>query len=235
MLHDLAKMGLGKKVIATQRNVLNMIFDYAVTKGLIIYNPCASVKLPRGLHSERRALPTADDLKAVEKSDWLFPFFLLYTGCRRGEALAVTYEDIDRKNKVIRINKSVGFADNEPFLKVPKTEAGHRTVILLDKLAERIPKGTGLLFPNKNGQFCKNGEIQYMWKKWQKENGVTVTPHQLRHGYATILFDAGMSPKDAQYLLGHSTVAMTQDIYTHIRQERIKVNADKLNEYVNKV
>ena len=62
-----------------------------------------------------------------------------------------------------------------------------------------------------------------------------MTAHQLRHGYATILHDAGIDVKDAQYLLGHSSVSMTQDIYTHIRQSRIVEAGKKLNDYFGEV
>ncbi len=235
LLHNLINEGFGKKVIATQRNVVNMILNYAVMKSLISYNPCTAIKLPRGLRSEHRHLPEPADIEAVENSDWLFPFFILYTGCRRGEALAIQYEDIDRKNRIININKSVGYDGNRPFLKVPKTEAGIRTIGLIDRLAERLPKGRGLIFPSPSGGFYTNGEIKYEWLKWQKENNTNVTAHQLRHYYATLLFDAGLTTKEAQYLLGHSTVAMTQDTYTHIRKERLRMSTEKLNSYVQNV
>ena len=234
-LRTLAIRKYGKKVVSTQKNVLNMIFNFAIMRGDISANPCAAVQLPTGLHSKRRELPSERDIEIVQRSEWLFPFFLLYTGCRRGEALAVTYEDIDRENGIIHINKAVGYKDNKPYIKPTKTEAGRRDVILLDKLAERLPRGKGLIFPNKNGELFRDSQIRRAWAAWQKENGTDVTAHQLRHGYATILFDAGLEPKDAQYLLGHTTISMTQDIYTHIRQTRQKGSAKKLNDYVNKV
>ena len=231
-LRSLASQGKGKKVCATQRNVLNMVFDYAVLQGYVQFNPCASVKLPSGLKAQKRSLPSDEDLKAVEESEWLFPFFLLYTGLRRGEALAITYEDIDREKKVIHVTKAVGYANNKPYLKSTKTDSGRRDVILLDKLAQRIPEGHGLLFPAPDGELYHESHIRRDWLAWAEKAGTNVTPHQLRHGYATILHDAGIDVKDAQYLLGHSTVAMTQDVYTHIRQSRISAASDKLNAFV---
>jgi len=235
LLRSLALEGYGKKVVAAQRNVLNMIFNYAFVKGYVTSNPCLPVSLPSGLKSARRALPSEKDLAAVQSSEWLFPFFLLYTGCRRGEALAVTYEDIDRENNVIHINKAVGYKDNHPFIKPPKTESGVRDIILLDALKKRIPEGTGLLFHNRKGELYLDSQIRRAWAEWQRKTGTTITAHQLRHAYATILLDAGIDAKDAQYLLGHSTIAMTQDIYTHIRRQRQQITASKLNDYVNKV
>ncbi len=224
-----------QKVISTQLNVINMIFNKAIINGDIMHNPCSAVQLPKGLPKKKRELPTDIDFETVENSDWLLPFFLLYTGCRRGEALAVTYEDIDWEKKIIHINKAVGFKENKPYIKSTKTEAGFRDVVLLDKLAERLDKSkTGLIFPNNKGEMWHDSMLTRKWKQWQRRNNTTVTAHQLRHGYATILFEAGLEAKDAQYLLGHSTIAMTQDIYTHIRQARQKEYASKLNDFFNK-
>ena len=235
LLKALQNKKYSHKVIATQLNVINMIFNRAIISGDIKYNPCSAIQLPKGLPKKKRELPTDKDFEIVENSDWLFPFFLLYTGCRRGEALAVTYEDIDWEKKIIHINKAVGFKGNIPYIKSTKTEAGFRDVVLLDKLAAKLDKSkTGLIFPNNKGELWHDSMIQRKWKQWQRKNNTSVTAHQLRHGYATILFEAGLEAKDAQYLLGHSTISMTQDIYTHIRQTRQKEYATKLNDFLNK-
>jgi site-specific recombinase XerD len=55
--------------------------------------------------------------------------------------------------------------------------------------------------------------------------------HQLRHAYASILLDAGVTPKDAQHLLGHSNVAITQNVYTHILKSRAEQTAEKINAF----
>lgn len=233
MILGLSRKKYSKKVVSTQLNVLNMVFDAAVIDGHIKFNPCTSVHVPKGLPKKKRELPTNEELMIVESSDWLFPFFLLYTGCRRGEALALRYEDIDWERKVIHINKAVGYKANCPYVKTPKTESGIREVVLLDKLAAKLKKGKGLIFPNPKGEMWHESMIIRKWKQWQKKNNTTVTMHQLRHGFATILFEAGLDAKDAQYLLGHSTIAMTQDIYTHIRRERQEKNAQKLNAFLN--
>ena len=52
-------------------------------------------------------------------------------------------------------------------------------------------------------------------KKYKKETGVSLTAHQLRHAYATMLFEAGIDEKDAQELMGHSDINLTRSIYTH--------------------
>lgn len=223
--------GIVRATAQTRMIVLNMIFDYAILLGHIQYNPCNSVKLPNSIPAGGRDLPSDAVLAAVDKSEWLLPFFLLYSGLRRGEACALTYGDIDRANKYIIVNKAVGYDGNTPYLKEPKSEAGIRKVILLDKLAERIPDGPpdALIFPGINGKLINSRHFYNVWKRWETKMGIKVTPHQLRHGFATLLLEAGLDTKDAQDQLGHASEAVTKDIYEHIRETRRKVSAEKLN------
>ena len=67
----------------------------------------------------------------------------------------------------------------------------------------------------------------------QRVPGRLLTPHQLRHAFATICFDADLSAKDAAQLLGHSKVELTMDVYTHIRQSRAQRTAEQLNAFVS--
>ena len=75
----------------------------------------------------------------------------------------------------------------------------------------------------------KNGRV-YESTTWEAD----ITPHQLRHAFATILFDAGIDVKDAQEILGHASIQVTRDIYTHIRQQRREDTADRLNAFLQR-
>lgn len=66
---------------------------------------------------------------------------------------------------------------------------------------------------------------------FQRPYNIKLTAHQLRHAYATMLFEAGIDVKDAQELMGHSDINLTRQIYTHIRNERKEETAKKLNEF----
>ena len=146
---------------------------------------------------------------------------VLYTGCRRGELLALEWSDIDLCNRTITINKSTYNQGSKTFVKKPKTEAGNRTVPLLDKLYDKITPAEGLVFPGKDGYMTEK-QFRMKWGAYVKESGVTCTPHQLRHAYATMLFENDIAPMDAQELLGHANIQTTNDIYTHIRDTRRK-------------
>lgn len=79
--------------------VLSMILDYAASEGHILQNPAEYVKIPKGKKRTYRRAPTQEEIdlikKSIDKPFGLFAFFLLYTGCRRGEALALQFKDID--------------------------------------------------------------------------------------------------------------------------------------------
>ena len=227
-----------KKNIATHKSILNMIFGYAILNGLIRYNPMQDIKLPNGLPKKQRLMPSTDIIKIVSEhceNFELLPFFMLYTGCRKSEALAIRYEDIDFNNKIIKIRNHVIHDGNRPvFEPVLKTEAAEREIILLDRLANVIPSGkSGFLFSmNDDGKEpLTKCAFDKRWKKYCDIYNIQVTAHQLRHGYATMLFEAGIDVKDAQELMGHSDINLTRQIYTHIRSERKKETANILNNF----
>ena len=216
--------------------VLNDLFDYAVLRDLCEYNPCGSVKLPRAATSKKRELPTDDQIAAVKsgvKADFgLFAFFLLYTGCRKGEALAIRFEDIDRKRKTITIDKAVVYHGNDAVIDKPKTSCSIRTVPLLAPLEIALPKNkSGFVFGGDRP--VGKWEFERSWNRYTKQIGVSITPHQLRHAYATILYDAGLPVKDSQLMLGHSRSQTTQDIYQHITDARRQQVFEKLQNFVN--
>lgn len=236
-LSVLGKKGFSKRSVQMHRDILNMVFNHAIVAGHITANPCAAVSMPRNLPSHKRDLPTDEAIQAVENGAdvpfGLFALVCLYAGLRRGEALALTYEDIDRDAGVIHVTKAVEFVGNNPHLKTPKTVAGYRDAILLDALAAVLPEdGTGLLFPRPDGGLLTKIQYRKRWAKYCEAIGYEITAHQLRHGFATILYEAGVPDKDAQELLGHSSITVTRDVYTHIRQSQRKDTASRLNQYI---
>lgn len=227
------------KTVKMQRSVIGLIFKYAILKGYVLNNPCEYIPLPPKLKQIKRELPSDDEIEKVKNSInctfGLFAYLILYTGLRRGEALALQYKDIDFKNKTISVYKSIYHDNNKPIITKPKTAAGTRKVLLLDCLADKLPKShrDGFLFPNSNGELLHQSNFNRLWKKYKEESGVTITPHQLRHAYATILYEANVSDKDAQELMGHSNINLTKEIYQHISQKRRTETLNKLNIFVS--
>ena len=222
--HTIKSMHMADKTARTQLMVINLICKYAVSTGDLDFNPARDLSVPRGLTKQRREIADDDDIKKVKASTnctfGMFAYWILYTGCRRGELMALTWNDVDLEHRTILINKSVYHDGNTPRLKDPKSSAGTREVPLLDKLYEKIVPGKGIIFPDSDGGYLTNMHFAALWDKYCEESGVKCTPHQLRHAYATMLFENDISESDAQALLGHAQISTTKDIYTHIRESR---------------
>ena len=227
---EITKNKMADKTARTQLMVVNLIFRYAVQTGAVESNPARDLEVPRNLKKERRDIASDEDIKRVKESYdapfGAFAYWALYTGLRRNELLALTWDDVDIPNRTIHVTKSC-FRDNDGKVKAkaPKTASGVRDVPIPDRLAEKITPGKGLVFPGEKG-YISHGVFKNLWKHYADATGVTCTPHQLRHAYATMLYEAGdkVSMEDAQYLLGHANLQTTADIYTHIRD----VKAEKI-------
>ena len=164
-INKLALMNYGKKTVANHHSILNMIFKFAILNGYVTYNIMQDIPLPSNLPQKRRTLPTDCELKAVNSHfdgfDFL-PYFLLNTGLRMSEALALEVEkDIDFENKLITIHKHLLHDNNKPVIEEKtKTRASERTVILLDRVAEKITKRRGFLFCNEDGTPFTKKQLQ---------------------------------------------------------------------------
>lgn len=216
-----------KKTVITQRQIIRQILNKAQREGYIAYNPADAVLLPKNLPQKKRHAPSSDQIakiKAGVSDDFgLFAFLIYYTGCRRGEAQGLMYEDIDLKNKRIRIQRSVYNTGPTPQIKLPKTEAGIRSVPLLTALADALPnKKHGYIFSSDGGASPLPGwKLEDLYVGYKMRTGVTVSPHEIRHGYASALYESGVDYKTMQQLLGHAQLATTMDIYTEIFDNRL--------------
>ena len=245
LINDLINKSYSGKTVKTQKTVLGMIFNYAIIHGLIYISPVAAIKLPKNMPKKKRVLPSDESVELVKNCTDIpfceYPYFLVYSGCRRGEGLAMTWGDIDFKNKEITVNKQLLFKNNRPEIQnYTKTEAGSRSIILLDplrdflkKMKPKKAKKTDMLFLDE-GELYTEKVFRNRWNQYCRTLNIDVTPHQLRHGFATMLYEAGIDIKTAQALLGHADVSVTMDIYTHIRQSRMAEAAKTLNKFVSK-
>lgn len=242
-LRRLAAQGYAQKSIGNKKSILKSILDDALIEGEIQINPCVNLPPVKGKPGKKRSAASDADITRIEaaKNDSdlaRLMYFLLYTGCRRGEAAALQAKDIDWENHTAHICKTVAYETTTPIVKQsPKTDAGVRDVVLpqavLDILPRRSNPNAYVFFPN---GLPTAHQFQYAIEKYRERYGVECTPHQLRHAYATMLHTAGIDAKDAQTLLGHASIVVTQDIYTELEAKRKKDVASKIESYIsNKV
>ena len=245
--------GHSANTVQIELAVCKMICRHAVVKKDIQVSPAADVRKSRGLPTKKREALTEEQEEKVKQAGilqkahwWLFGLFLFFSGVRRGEALALTYKDIDRKAGVIRITKKLSWAKNgqnpelQNFL---KSENGKREIPLLPQLAAALPRNRiGLIFPGKDGGYMKASEIQTNWKAYCRDVGLNewvyddngklvetfpITPHCFRHSFATICYEAGLDAREAAVILG-DTPEVVEKVYTHLRKKKSTSAADKL-------
>lgn len=246
--------GYSATVVNTIRSIYRMIFDYAIAQDLAQYNPVASIRLPKGLKRGKRTAPNDTQIKAIfankDKPFGLFPMFLLCTGLRKSEALALTWDDLDFEKKEISVTKSLDYTSGaNPKIKPPKTEAGNRIVPILDILMEplqqaRAESSSEYLFPStpsnrskKSGGLMTLRGYEGAWLRYCQEAGFvdqegkpTLTAHNLRHGTATLMFELEVDELSAQKILGHSRIEITREIYTELRTSQKLKSLNKFNE-----
>ena len=135
---SLARLQYARKTVSNHLAVVNQIMKYAVQNGYIQTNPAREVDVPKGLSKTPREMPTAEEIQIIKQTTdepmGMFAYWIMYTGCRRSELLALTWNDVDLKARTITINKSRYQLHNKTYTKEPKTESGYRVLPILDKL-----------------------------------------------------------------------------------------------------
>ena len=214
------------------KGTLSQIFKKAVIQGLIDKNPCDTVELKKRKKSHRIALTKEEQeifiKDASETAHYLLFRFILATGLRVGEALALTKDDIDFQRCCLTVNKNVVFIKDKRIVQdTPKSEAGNRTIPFPKEFAEEFRKiKTHEIFP------CTYNAVNRSMQRIAKRTNLKVSAHILRHTYATRLEEAGISPKVKQYLMGHASLEMTQNVYTDVQDSYITSMYDKIREAV---
>jgi len=241
-------------------SVINRIFKYAVLMDIISSNPFDKVIKPKSRQTQRKGnFLTKEELKEFLKLaqnttlSYFFPLVHLmsYTGLRQGEALALKWSDIDFENKKITVNKTAARIKERQTLQTPKTKNSKR-VISIDPATLSILKSwkkdqikiyfkngkhfegdENFIFTNQRGEWVHIHNFIRYFKRFIADHKLKpITPHGLRHTHASLLFSAGVEPKNISDRLGHSTVQITLDLYTHITEEQRTDTVDKLLEYM---
>lgn len=240
-LRRLAKQGYSYKTIKNHKIVVSRILQTAVMDGDIDFNPALQAEIPRGLPQGKR-LPTSEEEAQIimDSSDiWLFPFVALMTGLRKGELLALQWKDIDFERNEISVTKSVYHQNNTPKIKLPKTEAGIRPVILLSALREKLLSVKGspneYIFSEDGGKTpYTKGEYERAMKAYKASTGITTTAHSIRKRFATTAAASKMDAKVLQRVMGHTDITTTLGIYASVDSDAWQEARELLEQKTNK-
>lgn len=225
------KKPTARRTLARYLSAVSNVFEFAISERLTEYNPCKYVKIPQNApQSDRDALSPFEYgliLSHTEKR-FLAPIIMILCGLRRGELTALTYNDIS--NGFINVNKSYDFKNGT--LKLPKSKSGIRSVPIPAKLKPLL-KGKPNEYVIGGGRMMTEASWTNLRKRLIKELGFDFNWHQLRHTYATILYDAGVDVLSAQKFLGHSDVKITLGIYTSLSEKRQEHSIESLNQFLS--
>jgi integrase len=255
----IAKMnekGLATSTMKHAKKVMNGALSKAIKEKLIPFNPANDpsnkIEIPIKQAKPRKTL-TVEELskllKAMARSRWIWSVkFLLVTGLRRGELLALKWPDVDFDNKRLTIdesNSTTGMGDTKSakihyvplsdkaiqYLNGQKNmlQAEFNPVLFNDEL-----KKSALVFPNRSGKLLRPDSYYTLLARAAKKAGIKASPHMMRHTFVYITRDS-MTLKEMQAALGHEESTTTLDIYGDIINESMKQTADKIDAAFNRV
>lgn len=242
------------------RSYTKKIFTYAISINLISSNPMDNILIPRKTRHKKvekenflDRYQLKDFLSLVKQQETLsiFTMFhvLAYTGLRKGELVALTWNDIDFTSQTISINKTGYYLNGSPYITSTKTNKSTRkisvdnsTISILKQwkleqkkllLSRGIPIKSDkkqLIFSSNSNNLIHNAFLNETLRKYPQYN---ITPHGFRHTHASLLFEAGASIKQVQERLGHTNINTTLEIYTHVTKEAEKESAEKFLKYMD--
>lgn len=249
---------MAKKTIRGYNQVIKAIFDFAVDNRVIDYNPAAKLKLPQSATEpvKRRALTAEERRRVMEFEHRAKPsaMLMMLSGLRRGEATALQWTDIDFENNKISVTKSYNFKIKD--FKSPKNGKA-RVVsvpqILIDYL-KTLPQNSPFVLTNARGQMMTDDSWKRLYQSYMLDLNIhygfggsinkhannvnvpmvidTFTPHELRHTFCTIMFEAGIDALTAKEQMGHSDIQTTLAIYTHLSSQHKNLQVDKLDRFL---
>lgn len=232
--------GLSPRSVRYVHAVIHRALNDAVRWNRIARNPATAAEPPRP-RSDSQAITTwtRQQLRAFLDSvadDRLAAAWMLAatTGMRRGEILGLRWTDVDLETARVAVRQTVISVDYEIQISTPKTASGKRSIAVgpatvaairrhrIVQLEEKLALGDayldqGLIFADPAGGFVHPDGFGKAFQRLQAEAGLPrIRFHDLRHTYATLALEGGIRSRVVSERLGHSTVAMTLDTYSHV-------------------
>jgi integrase len=238
LYRDKLDSGLSPRSVRYVHATLHKALRQAVADGILAHNPTEAVKAPRSPGKEIRPLD-ANQVRALlaAAGDRLEALFVVAvtTGMRQGEILGLKWEDADLEAGNLSVRRTLTVTEGGLGFAPPKTAKGRRGIKLtvravealrthLGRQLEEIEQAgdlyddNGLVFPNHGGGPMNRSSLRGAFGRLLKRANLPETTrfHDLRHTCATLLLSQGVHPKFVQELLGHATISITLDTYSHV-------------------
>ena len=222
------KDGLSVNSLKNIKASLQTCLQKAVDEGILSSNPSRKVSMPKNAQPEMKTLKASDLAVFFETAKEFGHYELFYlavaTGMRKGELLALTWDDLDVEHNTITINKTLTFNESGYVAVPPKTKSSNRTIAISEKCTQLLLQykdkqnvESDIVFPNEHGQYqyaCKAPRILH--KILKKANLPDMRFHDLRHTFATLALENGMDIKTVSHMLGHTDAGFTMNTYMHV-------------------
>ena len=237
--------GLSDRMVRMCHATCRSALEQAVQDGLIRVNPAIGCKLPPKKAREMQVL-TREELQRFliqAKFEGYYEVFLLdlATGLRRGELLALQWEDLNVKERILTVNKQVTRMEGELDVTEPKTKNSVRKVALSQQAVDLLVQeheqhpDNPILFPSpRTGGYWSPDAVSRINRKLLKNAGIEehVRFHDLRHTFATMAISSGVDVKTLSSMLGHYSAGFTLDTYTHITNDMQRGAAEKIGGFM---
>ena len=215
-----------KTTVRHKKVILSQVFQWAVDDSIIKVNPARDSRLCISkIQKKRPAVPfdlymkICGEIPSLEQPrDRALMALIAFTGMRRGEILALRWEDVNWTSGVISIDKAIAFIGNAPTLKGPKSVAGIRDLPIVEQLYNvlwPIKKPTGVIVSIDGEKNYSDTAYGRAWERISRQiNLKDFTAHSFRHSVASIYAASSeVTPKTLQTLLGHADIATTMNVY----------------------
>lgn len=245
--------GYNSKTVRSIETIINSALDMAVKMRIITENPNRYTTIPKKVRYEASVLTKEEvnRLLTEAKQEELYPIVIttVYSGMRKGEVMALKWENVDFVEKRIYVKNSLcrvvddkadgkGQRHARYVIMEPKTKKSIRMIPMLDEVYEALQEqkrrqdkekdrykevyqDQGLVFADCTGNFLPQRTFMDKYHMFlEKYNIQNVRFHDLRHTFASLLIEEDVSMKVVQELLGHSTITTSMDIYTHISDKK---------------
>lgn len=233
--------GLSDRMVKSCHVACRMALDKAVADGLILKNPAANCKAP-ATHPREMSVLTGEEIQRLliqAKEDGCYELLLLElsTGLRRGEILALQWDDLDFQTGALRVERQVQRIRGELVVSEPKTRTSSRSVILpapLLKVLKQYRKTciSRWMFPSPkkaDSPLDPAAVRKKLAAVLERAGCKRVRFHDLRHTFATNALEHGMDIKTLSAIIGHVSSATTQNVYAHVTDEMRQKAADHID------